>query len=196
MLLTGVRQFQIDGLALRHHGLLRFATQLVRFALGVGLQRVGIVVSLRQHRFGLGVSLVENTLGVELGIVQQGFGLQLHRGTCRGSVFFGTVKQLGAGLFRAGEHLLRIGAQRCERIRVGLLVFLFLQLCLQFKDGLIVGLDLLTQTVHRLLSRSERLIDPFLVIPPQHDWELLNHGIPFTNSLSSRILPAPVRLEL
>ena len=92
VLLTGVCQFQINGLALRHHGLLRFATQLVSFALGVGLQHAGIIIGLRQHRFSLGVSLVENTLGVELGVVQQGFGLKLHRGACRGSVFLGTVK--------------------------------------------------------------------------------------------------------
>ena len=109
--LTGVGQFQIDGLTLRHHGLLGLAAHLVDLMLGIGPHGFGFVLGVTEHLGRLGVGVVHDALGVDFGVVQQCFSLQLHRGAGRGSVLLGSFKQLGAGLFRAGEHLLGVGAQ-------------------------------------------------------------------------------------
>ena len=119
---------------------------------------------------------VNDALGIDLGVVQQGFGLQLHGGTGRCGVFLGAFKQFGARLLGGAQHLLRVGTQRCERIRIGLAILLLLQLRLKLQNGLVIGLHLLAKTVHRLLSGGERLVDPIFVVPPQHDWELVHHG--------------------
>ncbi len=187
MLLTGIRQFQIDRLTLRHHGLLRVGTQMVGLALRLGLHGIRLFRSLGQQTFRLRVGLVGDVLGVDLRVVQQGFGLKLHVRTHGGGVLLGTGEQFGARLLRAGEHLLRVRAQGSEGIRIGLLVLLLLQLALQFENRPVVGLDLFTKTVQRLLCRGERLVDPFLVIPPQHDWELIHHSDSFREFPSMRI---------
>ena len=152
MLLAGVGELEVESLTLGHHVLLRIATQPIGLTLSGGLDGFRVLVGLRQHRRSLGIGFVKNTLGVHLGVVQQGFRLQLHGRTGGGRVLLGTVEQFGAGLLGAGQHLLRVGAQRGERVRIGLLVLLFLKLGLQFKNRLVIRLDLFTKTSHRLLG--------------------------------------------
>ena len=79
--------------------------------LGIGPHGFGFVLGVTEHLGRLGVGVVHDAPGVDFGVVQQCFSLQLHRGASRGSVLLGSFKQLGAGLFRAGEHLLGVGAQ-------------------------------------------------------------------------------------
>ena len=110
------------------------------------------------------------TFGVSLLLLETALGRKT------GQSAIGAFKQFGARLLGGAQHLLRVGTQRCERIRIGLAILLLLQLRLKLQNGLVIGLHLLAKTVHRLLSGGERLVDPIFVVPPQHDWELVHHG--------------------
>ena len=112
VLLAGVRQFHVNRLALFAHGLRRFGAQLGGVLLSRSRQALRLMPRVGQQRIGLGVGLAQHTLGVELGVVDQGLRLLLRGGLGGRGLTLGAFQQVGAGAFRRGEHLLRVGAQR------------------------------------------------------------------------------------